>query len=180
VSATAAPLDPVRLGRALAAVRIFFGLILFSNGLAKLLTFTEVSVGPYKATLIDRAEARSILEFEVNRRGGDGTDLPLLKSIVNDVVLANWDIFQWLTTALELGVGLALILGIATRGAALAGLAQQLFLQLVYFSSARFMWEQPHEWVPLLILALVPAGRVWGFDARLLHHGSRRFDRWPF
>jgi uncharacterized membrane protein YphA (DoxX/SURF4 family) len=180
VSATAAPLDPVPLGRALAAVRIFFGLILFSNGLAKLLSFSEVSVGPYKATLIDRAEARGILEFEVNRRGGDGTDLPLLKSIVNDVVLANWGIFQWLTTALELGVGLALILGIATRGAALAGLAQQLFLQLVYFSSARFMWEQPHEWVPLLILALVPAGRVWGLDARLVHRGSRRFDRWPF
>jgi hypothetical protein len=50
----------------------------------------------------------------------------------------------------------------------------------VYFSSARFMWEQPHEWVPLLILALVPAGRVWGLDARLVHRGSRRFDRWPF
>jgi thiosulfate dehydrogenase (quinone) large subunit len=180
VSATAAPLDPVRLGQALAAVRIFFGLILFSNGLAKLLSFSEVSIGPYKATLIDRAEARSILEFEVNRRGGDGTDLPLLKSIVNDVMLANWGIFQWLTTALELGVGLALILGIATRGAALAGLAQQFFLQLVYFSSSRFMWEQPHEWVPLLILALVPAGRVWGLDARLVHRGSRRFDRWPF
>ena len=27
------------------------------------------------------------------------------------------------------------------------------------------MWEQPHEWVPLVILALVPAGRVWGLDA---------------
>jgi uncharacterized membrane protein YphA (DoxX/SURF4 family) len=159
-------------GRALAAFRIFFGLVLFSNGLAKLFSFTEVSVGPYRATLIDRPEARSILEFEVNRRGGDGTDLPLLKSVVNDLVLDNWGVFQWVTTALELGVGLALIVGIASRGAALLGLAQQFFLQLVYFSSGRFMWEQPHEWVPLLILALVPAGRVWGLD--------RRFDRWPF
>lgn len=173
-----APIDPVPLARALAAFRIFFGLVLLSNGLAKLFSFTEVFVGPYRATLIDRSEARSILEFEVNRRGGDGTDLPLLKSIVNDLVLDNWGVFQWITTALELGVGLALILGIASRGAALAGLGQQLFLQLVYFSSARFMWEQPHEWVPLLILALVPAGRVWGLDARL--HRARRFDRWPF
>jgi uncharacterized membrane protein YphA (DoxX/SURF4 family) len=184
VSATAAPapapIDPLPLARGLAALRIFFGLILFSNGLAKLFSFREVSLGPYKATLIDRSEARSILEFEVNRRGGDGTDLPLLKSIVNDLVVDNWGVFQWITTALELGVGLALILGIASRGAALAGLGQQLFLQLVYFSSARFMWEQPHEWVPLVILALVPAGRVWGLDARLLHRGSRRFDHWPF
>lgn len=175
-----APLDPGAAARALAAFRIFFGLILFSNGLAKLLSFSEVSVGPYKATLIDRPEARAILEFEVNRRGGDGTDLPLLKSVVNDVIVANWGFFEWVVTALELGAGLALILGIASRAAALAALGQQLFLQLVYFSSARFMWEQPHEWVPLLILALVPSGRMWGLDARFLGRGARRFDRWPF
>jgi len=167
------------MARGLAAIRIFFGLILFSNGLAKLLSFTEVSIGPYKASLIDRPEARSILEFEVNERAG-GTDLPLLKSVVNDVILENWGLFQWLTTALELGAGLALILGIASRGAALAALGQQLFLQLVYFSSGRFMWEQPHEWVPLVILALVPSGRVWGLDARLAGRGMRRFDHWPF
>jgi uncharacterized membrane protein YphA (DoxX/SURF4 family) len=165
-----------RAERGLAALRIFVGLILFSNGLAKLFAFTAVSVGPYKASLIDRPEARSILDFEINKRGGDGTDLPLLKSIVNDVMLDHWGIFQWVTTAIELGAGLALILGIATRGAALVGLGQQLFLQLVYFSSGRFMWEQPHEWVPLVILAIVPAGRVWGYDARL----ARRYDRWPF
>jgi uncharacterized membrane protein YphA (DoxX/SURF4 family) len=183
VSAAAAgpaPANPVALARALAAIRIFFGLILFSNGLAKLFSFREVFIGPYKGTLIDRPEARSILDFEVNRRGGDGTDLPLLKSIVNNLMLDNWGVFQWVTTAIELGAGLALILGIASRGAALVALGQQLFLQLVYFSSARFMWEQPHEWVPLVILALVPSGRVWGFDARLLHRGTRRFDHWPF
>jgi uncharacterized membrane protein YphA (DoxX/SURF4 family) len=179
-AAAAAPANALDLARALAAIRIFFGLILFSNGLAKLFSFREVFVGPYKGTLIDRPEARSILEFEINRRGGDGTDLPLLKSIVNNLMLDNWGIFQWVTTAIELGAGLALILGIATRGAALIALGQQLFLQLVYFSSARFMWEQPHEWVPLVILALVPSGRVWGFDARLLQRGTRRFDHWPF
>jgi uncharacterized membrane protein YphA (DoxX/SURF4 family) len=181
VSTAAAPaLSVPAPARALAAIRIFFGLILFSNGVAKLLSFTEVSVGAYKATLIDRPEARSILEFEVNRRGGDGTDLPLLKTVVNNVMLDHWGLFQWVTTAIELGAGLALILGLASRAAALAGLGQQFFLQLVYFSSGRFMWEQPHEWVPLLILALVPAGRVWGLDARLHDRGTRRFDRWPF
>jgi uncharacterized membrane protein YphA (DoxX/SURF4 family) len=179
-AAPPAPLDAGALARGLAALRIFFGLILFSNGLAKLFSFTEVFVGPYKATLIDRPEARAILDFEVNKRGGDGTDLPLLKTIVNNVMLDHWGIFQWVTTAIELGAGLALILGFASRAAALVGLGQQLFLQLVYFSSGRFMWEQPHEWVPLVILALVPAGRVWGLDARFVHRGSRRFDHWPF
>jgi uncharacterized membrane protein YphA (DoxX/SURF4 family) len=160
--------------RGLAALRIFFGLILFSNGLAKLFEFRSVDVGAYSSFLINRAEARSILDFETNRRGGDGTDLALIKDIVNDVVLPNWDVFQWLVTALELGAGAALILGLATRGAALLALGQQLFLQLVYLSSGRWMWEQPHEWVPLLILALIPAGRAWGLDARLAR------NRWPF
>lgn len=162
--------------RGLAAFRIFFGLILFSNGLAKLFEFRDIELGPYRAFLINREEARSILEFETNRRGGDGTELPALPELVNDVILPNWDVFQWLVTALELGAGVALILGIASRAAALAALGQQLFLQLVYLSSERWAFEQPHEWVPLLILALVPSGRVWGLDARL----ARRFDRWPF
>jgi hypothetical protein len=42
------------------------------------------------------------------------------------------------------------------------------------------MWEQPHEWIPLLIVALVPAGRVWGHDHRLIQRGSQRYGGWPF
>jgi uncharacterized membrane protein YphA (DoxX/SURF4 family) len=168
--------DPVRLGRGLAAFRIFFGLILLSNGLAKLFSFRNIEIGPYRTFLIDRDEARGILDFEVNQRGG-GTDVPGLPALVNDVMLPSWDVVQWLVTALEVGAGAALVLGIATRGAALLALGQQLFLQLVYLSSGRWMWEQPHEWVPLLILALVPAGRVWGLDRRL---AAARAGRWPF
>ncbi len=174
-----AALDPHLLGRGLAVLRIFFGLIFFANGLAKLLGFTGISIGPYQSFLIDREGARSILDLEVNRRGG-GTDVPGLKPLVNDVILANWGVFQWVITFVELGVGALLILGLATRGAALVGLGQQLFLQLVYLSSGRWTFEQPHEWVPLLILALVPAGRVWGLDARLADRGPQRGRGWPF
>ena len=174
-----APADPWVLARGLAALRLFVGLILFSNGLAKLFEFRNIELGPYRSFLINKAEARRILDFEVNERGG-GTDVPLLPELVNDVMLPGWDVFQWLVTALELGAGAALILGIASRGAALAALGQQLFLQLVYLSSGRWAFEQPHEWVPLLILALVPCGRVWGFDRRWVDRGLRRFDGWPF
>jgi len=168
--------DAGLLARGLAGLRIFFGLILFANGVAKLFEFRTVEIGPWKTFLINKEGARNVLEFETNKRGGDGTDVPLLKSIVNDVMLPNWDVIQWLITAVELGAGLALILGLASRLAALVDLGQQLFLQLVYLSSARWMFEQPHEWVPLIILALVPAGRVWGLDARLW----LRTRRWPF
>jgi hypothetical protein len=88
--------------------------------------------------------------------------------LTTDVILPGWDVFQSLVTALEL-----------RAGAALAALGQQFFLQLVYLSSER-AFEQPHEWVPLVILALVPAGRTWGFDGRLADRGMRRFGGWPF
>jgi uncharacterized membrane protein YphA (DoxX/SURF4 family) len=178
VSAETAPsngLDPRSLGKGLAALRIFFGLILFSNGLAKLFSFRDIEIGPYASFLINREEARSILQGEAGK-----TELPLLPSLVNDFIIPNWGFFQWVVTALEVGVGAALIVGLATRLAALIGLGQALFLQLMYLSSGAWMWEQPHEWVPLLILVLVPAGRVWGLDHRFVHRGSGRLRGFPF
>ncbi len=38
--------DPVALGRGLAVLRIFVGLIAFSDGLAKLFSFRELDIGP--------------------------------------------------------------------------------------------------------------------------------------
>jgi uncharacterized membrane protein YphA (DoxX/SURF4 family) len=164
--------DPALLARGLAALRIFVGVIALSNGLAKLFSFRMIDVGPYSVTLVDRPEARGILDGEAARN-----DLPLVPSIVDEVVLPSYDVMQWLLTFTELGTGALLILGLLSRGAALIVFAQHFGLQLLYFSSGRFAFEQPHEWVPPLILALVPAGLVWGLDGRL---GRNRDGlRWP-
>src|ERR687897_216 len=178
-------IDPILFAKGMAVIRIFFGIILLANGLAKLEpSLGRIDLGPYHANLVTRDGARGILNFEVNerqiRRGAPkGTQVPLLRAFVNDVVLANWALFQWVVVAIEVGAGGLLILGLATRGAALVGLGQQLFLALVYFSSNRWMFEQPHEYVPLLVLALVPAGRAWGLDRWV---AARRpgWRRWPF
>jgi uncharacterized membrane protein YphA (DoxX/SURF4 family) len=166
-------LDAALLARGLAVIRIFFGVILFTNGIAKLFEFTVVSAGPYRGTLIDRELARVILENE-----GARTDLPLVGWVAEHVFVANWDVMQWLVTLMELGVGALLILGLLTRLAALAGLGQQLFLAALYFSSSRWMFEQPHEWVPLVVFAVVPAGRVWGLDGRIIR-SRPEWMRWP-
>jgi uncharacterized membrane protein YphA (DoxX/SURF4 family) len=175
-----APLvSAVSLGRGMAALRVFAGIILFANGLAKLTGERNVDVGWYRGFLIVRNEARNILQFEVNERGETGTRVPYLKDLVNDHILPNWEVYQWVVTWTELGVGLLLIVGLASRGAALAALLFHGFLALVYLSSNRWMFEQPHEYIPVLILAIVPSGRYWGLDGLLL----RRFPalrRWPF
>jgi uncharacterized membrane protein YphA (DoxX/SURF4 family) len=171
--------DAAILAKGMAALRIFVGLIALLNGLAKLFNFRDIEIGVFKANLITLPETRQILEFETNGRGGTGTEVPGLKTLVNDVILANYSIAEVLITATELGVGVALVFGIATRAGALVGLGQHLFLALLYTSSNRWLFEQPHEWVPLAILALVPAGRMWGLDARVVQRRPA-LRRWPF
>lgn len=160
-------------------LRIFAGIIFFANGFAKLTGERVVEIGWYGGVLIVRDEARNILQFEVNERNRTGTRVPFLKDFVNDHILPNWDTYQWVVTYTELGVGALLILGFLSRGAALAGLLFQLFLALMYASSYRWMFEQPHEYVPLAIIAVVAAGRYWGIDGLLLRDRPS-LRRWPF
>ena len=178
-------LDPGLFAKGMAVLRIFFGIILFANGLAKVEPeLGRIDIGAYHTNLVTRDGARGILNFEVNNRqiregAPRGTQVPSVSWITNDVVLANWGFFGPFITIFELMVGFLLIVGLATRLGALLGLGQQLYLAAVYFSSNRWMFEQPHEYIPLMILAIVPAGRVWGIDALLIARNSR-FARWPF
>ena len=178
-------IDPILFAKGMAVIRIFFGIILFANGLAKLEpSLGRIDVGPYHANLVTREGARSILNFEVNERriregAPQGTQVPGLRPFVNNVILANWAYFQWGVVLIEVGFGGLLLIGLASRGAALICLGQQLFLALVYFSSNRWVFEQPHEYVPLIVLAIVPAGRIWGLDAWLLRNYPR-LRCWPF
>jgi len=186
-SATLEPsrIDPVLFAKGMAVIRVFFGIILFANGLAKLEpSLGRIDVGPYHANLVTRDGARGILSFEVNERriregAPQGTQVPGVKPFVNDVILANWGFFQWVVVLIEVGFGGLLLIGLASRGAALLCLGQQLFLALVYFSSNRWMFEQPHEYIPLAVLAVVPAGRIWGLDAAIVRHWPT-LRRWPF
>jgi hypothetical protein len=97
-SLSRSPLEPhpmasaAALGRGLAVLRIFVGIIFLANGLAKLTGERNVAFGWYRGFLIVRNEARNILQFEVNERGGTGTRVPYLKDVVNDVILPNWDV----------------------------------------------------------------------------------------
>ncbi len=171
--------DPTVLGRGIAVLRIFFGVIFLANGLAKVTGERNFDVGWYRGFLIVRDEARNILDFETNRRNDTGTRVPFVKNVVNDWILPNWDVFQWVVTAIEVGVGGLLVLGLATRLGALVGLGMQLFLAAIYFSSDRWMFEQPHEYVPMIILSVVATGRYWGLDGFLVRCWPS-IGRWPF
>ncbi len=170
-AANAVTADTARLGRGLAVIRVLLGATFLTNGIAKLFEFHNVHVGWYVANLIDKADARFILNAEVNHNAH--THLPLIGRITNTVVLPHWGVFGWALTAVELAAGVLLVAGLWTRLGALIALMPAVFLFFVYFSNDRWLPEQPLELIPLLLLAVVPAGRYWGLDGRL---GRRR---WP-
>ncbi len=153
------------LGKGLAVLRIFMGVVLLANGVAKLFEFRRIEVGPYVANLIDKGAARSILQNGVE--GEQVRSIPGLRPVMQ-LMVDNWGLVGWALTAMELVVGGLLVVGALTRLVALMGLGQALFLALVFATRNRWAFEQPHEYVPLIILAIVPSGRVWGLDGRLL------------
>ncbi len=81
-------IDPILFAKGMAVIRIFFGIILLANGLAKLEpSLGRIDIGPYHANLITREGARGILNFEVNERriregAPQGTQVPGLKRLV--------------------------------------------------------------------------------------------------
>jgi len=160
------------LGRSLAVVRILLGLTFLLNGLAKLFGIHRVEIGPYLGNLINRADARFILDVEVNRNARH--QVPLIGRITNDLVLPNWNLFSWGLTAFEIVVGALLVAGLASRLGALLALGPATFLFFVYLANDRWFFEKPLELVPLVLLLLVPAGRWWGLDRRFAARG------WPF
>lgn len=159
------------LAGGLAALRILFGLVYLSNALAKIVGTANYDLGFYSFNLINRDIARSIL-------GGasSGTFEPL-QTIYQDLVLANWGFFQWFLTVTELAIAVLLLLGIASRLAALVALGLIGPIWVMLWDSGQYLWQYPVELVPLAILAIVPAGRTVGLDGRL---AARFGGRWPF
>lgn len=151
-------------------LRVGFGLVFLTNGLAKVRGFDN-HIPPFKGFLIDYNGARSILEADTS-----GHPVGVYKRLIDDVVLPNFGAFGTLLTTTELFLGVCLILGVITPIAALvaAGFALHLNFANIHRED-KWLWEYAIEWIPLLSLALMRAGRYWGLDARL----AKRFPQWP-
>ena len=170
----AATLPTMRIAKGLAAFRIFVGLVWLGNALAKVFNHGSFDLSVVSFSLISRDTARGLLE---SYTGPESNAIAPLKSVYSDLVLANWGLFQWLLTAAELVVGVSLVLGIASRLGPLLALALIFPLWIMVLDNGRYLFEWPLDIIPLVILAAVPAGRVWGQDRKL---AARFGARWPF
>jgi len=155
-----------------AMLRVFIGVVWFSNGLAKVVGVSQVRVPGFAFSVIDQSSARSILHAATR-----SSRVPVMSAFYRGVVLANWPVFAVLLTAAEVSIGIGLILGLATRLAALGGLVLITPIWVMLLPAGTYLWEYPADLVPLLLLALTAGGRTAGLDRTL---SQRVRDGWPF
>ena len=163
---------PRSLAGGFAALRIFFGVVWLSNGLAKLFDTGNYDWGFLSFNLITRGAARSIASDAASK-----SQIAPLGAFYRDVVLPNWGFFGILLNVAELAIAIGLLLGIATRLAAVGGLLLIGPIWLMLLHSNLYLWEYPLDLFPLVLLAIVPAGRTLGVDRTL---ATRFHGRWPF
>lgn len=95
------------------------------------------------------------------------------RSFVESVVLPNKALFAGMVAFGELAIGLAMILGLATRYAAAAGAFLVIIFWMAKGQGALDGTNHDAVWLAIfLVLALVPAGRIAGLDDGLA-------DRFP-
>ena len=163
-------------GRAIAALRIYFGVVYLHNGIAKLLPavpnlWPDTPIG-FVINAVGNRSAQSILQFEVVTQQHP---IEPYRSLVEQVILPNFGAFGFAVGATETLVGILLILGLLTPIAALVGALMALHLQFATLWNDKWIYEYSVEWVPLLCLAAFRAGRWHGLDARF----AATRARWP-
>jgi uncharacterized membrane protein YphA (DoxX/SURF4 family) len=175
-SITAVAVASPWFGRAMAALRIYFGIVYLHNGIAKLLPavpnlWPDTPIGFVIAATGDRS-ALSILQFEVVTQAHP---IEPYRALVEQVILPNFGPFVFGIGLAETVVGVLLILGLWTTAAAIGAALMALHLQFATLWNDKWIYEYSLEWLPLLCVAAFRAGRWHGLDARLA--AGRR--RWP-
>jgi uncharacterized membrane protein YphA (DoxX/SURF4 family) len=102
----------------------------------------------------------------------DHASIPLQSQLVKDIVLPNIGLFGPLVYAVEVFIGVSLILGLFTRVGAIVGLGMALNLWLgLYSASGEWPWTYGFLVIIQCYYVLDPPGRSLGIDAGLRRRG---------
>ncbi|MBA2382521.1 MAG: DoxX family membrane protein [Chloroflexi bacterium] len=171
-----AVVDRPWFGRAMALLRVYFGIVYLHNGLAKILPpvpglWPDTPIG-FVINAEGNRSAHSILQYEVIAQNHP---IAPYRALVENVILPNFGLFGFGIGALETLVGILLVLGLLTPIAALVAAGMALHLQFATLWNDKWIYEYSVEWIPLLCLAAFRAGRWHGLDARF----AAARARWP-
>jgi len=100
--------------------------------------------------------------------GGNGGSLGFVHSILDSVVAPNAGFFGFVQGIVEFLIGLALLLGIATRAAAIAAFGFFATLFLAYFGGEEWIWTYVLLMAGAVVVFLDQGGRLLGLDQALI------------
>ena len=158
------------LQRGMVLLRMYVGLVFLSNGLAKLLGFSSVTIGTvFSGGLINSESAQRILQH-----ASRATFIPPLGQLAVWIANDAYGVFGPLLTIAELALGLGMLTGVLVRWAAIGGLVLMVPVWVMLWPTHDYLWDYPADLVPLLIFAIAPVpSRAW---LRLLRRVQGRRD----
>lgn len=163
---------------AILLLRVTFGLLFLSNGLAKLPGLEDLNYAPFPGFLISYDGARNSLASDT-----DGHPIGAYRDFVDNVIIEHFGPFGVALVATEIGVGVLLIVGAFSSVAALVGFFSLFHIWFAnwgrYHDRSLWAWEGPIEWLPLLALAFLAGGRFYGLDVFVARRLPARLRRWP-
>ncbi|GAC1655517.1 MAG: hypothetical protein NVS9B1_08860 [Candidatus Dormibacteraceae bacterium] len=155
--------------RAIAVLRIFWGLVFLSNGIVKLVPLPAST--PF-GFLIDSNGARGIIAHDAKHH-----PVQLYHDLVYNFFIPNWSFIGPLVGISETIAGAMLLFGFGSFLGALLAVGLSLHIQFAALFSGEWLFEYATEWVTLGCLVFLHSGRKWGFDARLAER-IPRLARW--
>ena len=146
------------LQRGMVLLRIYVGLVFLSNGLAKLLGFSSISIGTvFSGGLINSESAQRILQH-----ASRATFIPPLRAAPAWIANDAYGVFGPLLMIAELALGLGMLTGVLVRWAAIGGLVLMVPIWVMIWPTHDYLWDYPADLVPLLIFAIAPVpSRAW-------------------
>ncbi|MCC7105682.1 MAG: DoxX family membrane protein [Chloroflexi bacterium] len=163
----------ISAGKALALVRIGFGLYYLSYGWDKLSKGWLTESGPLTNFLFGNPAAQP------PTRGAAAAAEPFFRSFLEAVVQPNVLLFSQLITIGELAAAILLTLGLLTRLGALVGILLNLNYMLLKGMASNGGSIDRLFLISDLVFLLAAAGMVWGLDGLLQRSlGSNTLARW--
>lgn len=163
---------------AILLLRVTFGLMFLSNGLAKLPGMENLDYAPFPGFLIGYDGARNSLDSDTNSH-----PIGIYKDVVDNVIIDNYTLFGVMLVVTEIGIGALLVLGAFSSAAALIGFLSLFHIWFAnwgrYGERSLWAWEGPIGWLPMLALAFLAAGRYYGLDAWVARKLPVAWRRWP-
>lgn len=156
----------------IAFLRVGFGLVFLTNGIAKATGWDGIH--PFPGFLIDYDGARNILQFDVQTH-----PLAIYKDFIDNVVLENYTFFGVMLTITEISIGVMLITGAFANIGAIIGALFAIHLNFANWDRNIWAWEYAVEWIPLIALVMIGSGRHFGLDEASAKFLPPQLRRWP-